>query len=343
MTDENKKKAGKARWIGVPKAERKVLVSKAAHARWKKDAGTVRVADYRGEVDLAGHKLACAVLDDGTRVLSERSLSAALDHQRHPADYDRKQLATAAGEEVLPAFVSSVAANYLSAATKTKLANPIRYQLKKGFGIPGVGVDATLLADICESYLAAREDGVLPVEEVGKARAADRLMRALARVGLVALIDEATGFQVVRDRDELQRLLEKYVSEEHRPWMQKFPNEFYVELFRLRNLKTDDVRKRPLYFGKLTNDLVYARLLPGMLPKLDEVNPTNDQGRRARKHHQHLLESGEAHLNKHIAGLVYLMRSSTNWADFMRSVNKAAPIQVDVDPQLELDAGESAE
>lgn len=327
MVDEKKKMAGKARWIGVPEETRKMLVSQAAHARWKKEADVVRVADYRGEIDLAGFELGCAVLDDGTRVLSERSVSVALGHQRHPADYDRKQVAAATGQEVLPAFISSVVANYLPASAKSKLANPIRYQLKKGFGIPAIGVEATLLADICEAFLAAREDGVLPQEELGKARAADRLMRALARVALVALIDEATGFQVVRDRDELQKLLAKYVSEEHRPWMQKFPNEFYVELFRLRNVKTDDVRKRPLYFGKLTNDLVYSRLLPGMLPKLDEVNPTNEQGRRARKHHQHLLEQGEEHLKKHLTGLVYLMRSSASWTDFMKAVNRAAPVQ----------------
>ena len=110
--------------------------------------------------------------------------------------------------------------------------------------------------------------------------------------------------------------------------MQVFPNEFYVELFRLRNVKTDDVRKRPLYFGKLTNDLVYSRLLPGILPKLDGVNPTNEQGRRARKHHQHLKDQGEEHLKTHLAGLVYLMRSCGSWAEFMKAVNKAAPIQV---------------
>lgn len=338
MTDEKKKKAGKARWIGVPQETRKALVSQAAHARWQKADG-VRVADYRGEVDLAGFVLACAVLDDGTRVLSERSVSSALAHERTPADYSRKQVAAAAGQEVLPAFISPTLAKYLPPEARKKLANPIRYQLKKGFGIPAIGIEATLLADICEAFLSAREDGALSPAELGKAKAADRLMRALARVALVALIDEATGFQVARDRDELQKLLAKYVSEEHRPWMQKFPNEYYVELFRLRNVKTDDVRKRPQYFGKLTNDVVYSRLLPGMLPKLDEVNPTNEQGRRARKHHQHLLEQGDEHLTRHLAGVVYLMRSSANWTEFMKALNRASPVQAEQPaPALEAEA-----
>lgn len=325
MSDEKKKKAGKARWHGVSDETKKSLASKAAHARWSGEA--TRVAAYPGTIDLAGFTLNCAVLDDGTRVLSERSVSGALDHQRHPADYARKRAAAAEGKDILPAFISSVAARYLPAKAREKLANPIRYQLHKGFGLPAVGIDATLLADICEAYLAAREDGTLPAEDLGKARAADKLMRALARVALVALIDEATGYQVVRDRNELQKLLGKYVSEEHRPWMQKFPDEFYIELFRLRNLKTSEIRKRPLYFGKLTNDIVYNRLLPGVLPKLDEVNPTNESGRRSRKHHQHLLEQGEKHLKTHLTGVVYLMKSSTNWTDFKKALDRAAPVQ----------------
>lgn len=329
MTDETKKKAGKARWIGVSDETKKALVSRAAHARWK--GAAVKVADYPGEIDLGGVKLACAVLNDGTRVLSERAVAKALEHSRHPEDYDRKQRAIATGAEVLPAFIPEAVATFLPVTARKKLANPIRYQVQKGFGIPAIGIEADALADICEAFLQAREAGVLPPEDLGKAKAADRLMRALARVALVALIDEATGFQVVRDRDELQKLLAKYVSEEHRPWMQKFPTEFYVELFRLRNVKTADVRKRPLYFGKLTNDIVYNRLAPGMLPRLDEVNPTNDQGRRARKHHQHLLEQGEEHLKTHLTGVVYLMRSCKTWTEFMTALNRAAPVRLVID------------
>lgn len=331
MADSKKQAAGRRRWEGVPKETRKTIVSQAAHARWRKEADDVRVAEYAGEIPLAGHVLPCAVLDDGRRIISERGVSAALDHKRMPNDYKKKQLAQAAGEEVLPAFMPSSIAPYLTPEAREKLANPIRYQMRKGFGIPAIGIEATLLADICEAFLAAKEDGVLPPSELGKAKAADKLIRALARVAVVALIDEATGFQVVRDRNELQKLLEMYVSEEHRPWMRKFPDEFYVELFRLRGLKTDDIRKRPQFFGKLTNNIVYARLLPGMLPKLDEVNPTTSSGYRARKHHQHLVDQGEEHLRKHIMGVVYLMRSCANWKDFIAALDRAAPVQ-DAEP-----------
>lgn len=52
-------------------------------------------------------------------------------------------------------------------------------------------------------------------------------MTAFAKTGLVAVIDEVTGYQADRDRDELQKVLEKYISAELLPWAKRFPDEFY--------------------------------------------------------------------------------------------------------------------
>lgn len=307
----------------------KAIVSKKAHAAWK-GRSIVRVAEYRGEINLGGVTLGCAVLDDGMRVISERSVSEALQHDRTGTDYKRKRRDQAASGTSLPVFVSQAVMPFLSKEAQAKLTVPIRYQVIKGFGIPAIGVDSTLLADVCDAYILAFDAGLLPLEEHGKAHAAKVLMRALARVALAALIDEATGFQIAREKDELQKLLAVYVAEEHRPWIKKFPDEFWIQLFRLRNVKTDDIRKRPKYFGKLTNDVVYRRLVPGLLPKLDTLNPRSEMGRRARAHHQFLADEGEKHFATHMAGLVYLMKSSSNWPEFIVALNRAAPIQDDV-------------
>jgi hypothetical protein len=279
-------------------------------------------------ITLGGVQMNCAVLKDGRRVISERSFSTALGHERRPEEYEKRKQALAAGEAALPVFVTPNVVPFLPPGVAEKLAKPIRYQVTEGFGIPAYGVEATLIADICEAFIAAREAGALSPEEQPKAVAALTLIRALARVAIVALIDEATGYQVIRARDELQRLLEKYVSEEFREWSRAFPDEFYIELFRLRNLTTDDVRHRPSYFGHLTNDIVYDRIIPGMLPRLKEVNPTNEKGRRARKHHMHITSSeGEKHLRSHVAGVVMLMKSHTNYNEFKRALDRAAPKQ----------------
>lgn len=330
MADEKKRMAGVQRWVGVPKSEQKALVSKAAHARWRKR--DVLVAQHVGVVKLGGFEISCAVLNDGRRIISERGFCDALGHRRHPEEYARRRREIEAGQNPLPVYVVPVVRQFLSEDAIEKLSKPIRYQITEGFGIPAFGIDATLIADICEAYVAGREAGVLKAGDQLKAEAALRMIRALARVAIVALIDEATGYQVVRDRDELQRLLGKYVSEEHRPWTRVFPDEFYIELFRLRNLTIEDVRKRPQYFGHLTNDIVYDRLLPGLLPKLKEVNPANTRGRRSRTHTQHLTDSvGEVHLRTHLAGVVMLMKASTTYAEFKRALNRAAPKQVPVD------------
>mgnify|MGYP003561277120 CR=1 FL=1 len=52
-------------------------------------------------------------------------------------------------------------------------------------------------------------------------------MRAFARVGITALVDEATGYQYERENDELQKILKAYISEELLPWQKRFPDIFY--------------------------------------------------------------------------------------------------------------------
>jgi hypothetical protein len=320
--------AAKKRWVKINPSERKALASQAAHARWK-DKG-IEVADSRGTVVLGGFELACAVLANGQRVISERSFNDALGRHRHPADYSAKREAALQGKPTLPSYLGDDRiAQFLTPDAKKKLASPIRFQVQKGFGIPALGLEATLIGDVCDAYIAAQQAGVLRDDEQAIAARSLSLIRALAKVAIVALIDEATGYQVKRSRDELQQLLAQYVSEEHRPWSKIFPDEFYIELFRLRNLKLEAVRKRPSYFGHLTNDIVYKRLVPGILPKLDEVNPANEKGRRKHTHTQHLTNSiGETHLRSHLSGVIMLMKASTSYEEFVRQLDKAAPKQV---------------
>lgn len=60
------------------------------------------------------------------------------------------------------------------------------------------------------------------------------MLKALANVGITALVDEATGYQKDRPKDELRLILEAYISKELLPWTERFPEEFYKEMFRLR-------------------------------------------------------------------------------------------------------------
>jgi hypothetical protein len=104
--------------------------------------------------------------------------------------------------------------------------------------------------------------------------AADLLVRALANVGIIALIDEATGFQREELLNALAKILEAFIATELRPYVRAFPIAFYDQLFRLRGLSfPKDAVQRPLYFGHLTNDIVYKRLAPNVLEELRKVTP----------------------------------------------------------------------
>jgi hypothetical protein len=106
-----------------------------------------------------------------------------------------------------------------------------------------------------------------------------------------------------------------------------FPDEFYRQLFRLKNLPYPaSSSKRPSYIGHWTNDLVYSRLAPGVLEKLKGVNPRTDSGHRARKHFQHMTDDyGTPELRNHLQNLIFLMRACTTWSDFYRKLQRSAP------------------
>jgi hypothetical protein len=154
------------------------------------------------------------------------------------------------------------------------------------------------------------------------------LMRGLARVGIIALVDEATGFQYVRDRMALQAILDKYIGKELAAWVKRFPDEFYDEIYRLRRWerKSGPSSRRPILIGQFTNDIVYQRLAPGILEELKEKNPLDERGRRKARHHQWLTEDiGNPALARHLHAVIVLMRASNSWNQFKALLDQALP------------------
>lgn len=186
------------------------------------------------------------------------------------------------------------------------------------------GYRAEILPAICDIYLEARDAGVLSDNQQPLAIAADVLMRSLAKVGIAALIDEATGYQLEREQDALQKLLSAYIAAEFLPWVKTFPDEFYIQMFRLRGWDYKGKAKTP-YAGRLTNYLVYERLPEGVLDELRRLNPiVQDKGYRLHRFHQKLSkELGYVHLERHIASVVAMMRGFDNWDEFDKVFRKS--------------------
>lgn len=180
--------------------------------------------------------------------------------------------------------------------------------------------ESELFVDLCKIYVQAKNDGIFDgIQWTNQSDTADRMlhiMSAFAKVGIVALIDEITGYQEEREKDELQKLLSKYISEEFLPWAKRFPDEFYMEICRLKGWEYKG-KQKPQIIGKITNYLVYEQLPEGVLKELQKRNPKEISGYRKRRHHQLLTpDTGVPHLDKHLAQVIALMRASDNWEDF---------------------------
>lgn len=207
-----------------------------------------------------------------------------------------------------------------------ELDQPVMYRLP-GSGNRMVGYRAEVLPKTCGVYLDARAAGVLVAKQRAAADAAEVLLRGLAEVGIISLVDEATGYQDVRARQELQQILQVYVRAEFRPWVKRFPDEFFEEVYRLQGWEfRPGTSKRTPYVGKLIKHYIYEQLPEGVIHELERLNPTDDSGRRRKRHHQYLTaDTGHPHLDKQISTVTTLMRIARNQAEFEDLFERAFP------------------
>src|SRR5262249_10562434 len=142
----------------------------------------------------------------------------------------------------------------------------------------------------------------------------------------IALVDEATGYQEIRERDALAKILERFVAKELRPWVKTFPAEFYREIFRLNGWEYAENRGRPGVIGHWTNNLIYKRLAPRVWDELNRISPRDNRGRLKNKLFQRLTdEIGHPKLREHLMGIVMLMKYSPNWKTFMDRLDREFP------------------
>jgi hypothetical protein len=315
-------KGGKARAKALSAEQRRAIATRAIEARWEKEGKLTIVEATHGSPDhplrIGSLEIPCYVLADKRRVLVQSGMMTALDMSQGTAGRG--------GGDRLAKFASTKALKpFISQKLYDLITDPIRFRTTSGN--TAYGYEATVLADLCDAVLAARKDGKLNYQQEHIAEQCEILVRGFARVGIIALVDEATGYQADRVRDALAKILEAFVAKELRKWVRTFEADFYRELFRLRGLPYTGTVKRPAYIGHLTNDIVYSRLAPGILQELRNMNPADDKGRRKAKHFQWLTDDvGHPKLRQHLAAVTALMRASDNWAQFKKMLDRAFPV-----------------
>ncbi len=133
-----------------------------------------------------------------------------------------------------------------------------------------------------------------------------------------------------RQQGEHQASLKAWISPDLRPWVLTFPPSFYAEIYRLKGWPGPIGHQRPSVIGHYTNDIVYARLTPGLLATLRIKNPKQITGERRDRHHQWLTDQkGYPELKKHLHAVETLMRAHDDWDAFMMALNRALPIVTD--------------
>lgn len=319
-----KAKGGAARAASMTKKQRKEQAKKAAAARW---ADNIKQATHGSDdhpLKIGDIEIPCYVLDDETRVLSQRGLvvgGLGITYGTRAGGAGADRLTNFLQGKVLSPFVSS--------ELLALIQNPIKFR-HSGGGNLAYGYPATVLADICDVVLSARRAGVLQKQQEHIADRCEILVRGFARVGIIALVDEATGFQKDRAKDALSRILEAFIAKELQPWLRTFPADFYQEMFRLRDMDYTTAKvQKPRYFGVLTNDIVYDRLAPGVLDELKKANPRDEAtGRRKHKNFQWLTSNvGYPKLREHLGAVIATMKLSSDWHDFKAKLDKNYPRQ----------------
>ncbi len=308
MTDESKEamnaerasKGGAARMQGLSKDERKSLASKAAKARWgKKLPGDDASQDYSpivlstentilpkalwpGELKIGDASIPVYVLDDRRRIVSRTGATSALTEKKGGGNLE-SYVQIKALEKYMPENLSR---------------RMIEFEIPEVVNKSVKGMTAETFLEICGAYVRAWQDGALDSDApIEIAKRAAMFLAACSKIGLIALIDEATGYQYRRAEEELQLKLRAFLLEEMRKWERTFPNDLWEQFGRLTNWK-GSVNQRPKYWGKLVMELIYEYLDPDVAQWLRENAPAPKKGQN---YHQWLTSQyGLKKLIEHI-------------------------------------------
>lgn len=314
VEESGKAKGGYARAESLSADQRSDIAKKAAKARWSTN---VPKAEYTGSIRFGDYEIPCAVVEINgkpVRLVVQREVVGLL---------------TGSKKGILDRYLSAKNLEpFLPEKFKNKTLDQAAYVVEIN-GKKAHGYDGEDIVDFCGMYLQARKAHALLPSQVKLADQSEFIITVLAKTGITALIDEATGYQQVRAIDALQAYLEQLIRKELAAWAKRFPDEFYEQMFRLKSWPwSGKSSRRPMLAARLTADVVYSRLGPGVLDKLREKNPPNEKGKRKHRHHQWLTDDvGHPMLAQHLYAVIGLMRMSQTWDQFMSFLNAAYPRQ----------------
>lgn len=238
----------------------------------------------------------CAVLEDGRRGYVMSSLRQAVGV--------KKNIPVPRFE----GFLAEIAPNALSGNEK----RVPRIEVTMPHGGVGIWTESGILTKIASGVIHSALKGELAPRRRGMIEPCMAIMEALANVGEVGLIDEATGYQYHREPDALQDLFARLISNTAADWQRRFHPAYYSALCRLFGFAYEG-RHRPLppIIGKITEQQVYLTVFP------KEIVAEIRARKQSEKLHQWLTAGeGLRMLEKQRDAVTTLAASSVDYRDF---------------------------
>ena len=331
--DSKPSNGGIARAEALSGKEKSQIAKMGAEARWSKEMPEILC---EGELHLGKVTIACYVTIDGQRLISGRGMQEAL------------RLV----DEELP-LSGQKPGSRMTRLLNNKKLNPLIFKDKsKDHFLPIKarwqgriinGHNAEMLSDICEGMLEARNalKDKLTMRQSIVADQCEILMRAFAKVGITALVDEATGYQKLRPADGLRTIFDQILRKDLAAWFKRFPDEYYENIYHLKGWNWPGMGKnRYTVVAHYTNDLIYERMVPGLKDEFKRRNPRNKNGVKVGKDHQLLDETGDKLFAQQMFTVLSIQRAclkkaKNKWIQFMQMMNeilpkKGASVQLDL-------------
>jgi hypothetical protein len=333
VISEHASRGGKARAAVLTPEQRKEIARLAARTRWGSEndekaltpldkninssrsrsvGDSTPLAKFAGKLQLGDTAFSVRVLDNGTHVIEQRDVVRVLSGNAN-SDLER-YIET----ERLQPFINPEAVS----------RQTIQFRIA-GNRDDGTGYEATVLLDICDAYLSAREAGALATNQQDIAKRAEMITRACAKVGIATLIDEVTGYGPFKRKQECQLRLQAFIADDAHEWARMFPDEFWFELARLEGVHYSP-RHRHLRWGRYVTAFVYDSVEEDVGHKLREIEPDS---RFKRNHHQWLNEIGRRRVNGRLQRVIAAMKRCEDMEDFNKQfaqVLQKSPIQTEL-------------
>jgi hypothetical protein len=261
---------GKGRKEKLTPAQRTEIARDAAKKRWDKRKASTKAAGenplyvpivledklqkgkdlpaakWPGVLTIGTKEIPCYVLDSGQRVISRNAATGILTDEKGGGNLEQYLVVQSLRGYVPPGFQDQMIEFFVPGTSAPNTTTK--------------GISAEAFIEICQAYVSAFEAGALNTDRQKEiAVKAAMFLAACAKVGLLAMIDEATGYQYERTSDALQVKLKLYLAEEMRKWEKTFPDQLWEQFGRLTKW-TGSIQSRPKYWGNLVMELIYEYL-----------------------------------------------------------------------------------